>query len=437
MKRLLFAAMAAGCCLMAGCTKNVAPAKTESKASEPCVTSTVTSVTTVTTAVTTASAVTTTAPAPKGELPAEVKLELKPEAEVYEVLTVSGLVSATDAELLEPDKVLKTDETGEQETELKLRYKGDEYTKKVKYNVVDTTPPLALNSGWEPYAVLGEPFDLDSIVGFVDNYDRAPVLSYSGEVNTDEAGSYPITVYVTDASGNETSWDMTVLVIGAKPKPIDDNPRVDFADFMNYYNYENVRYGIDVSAWQKDVDYGAVKDAGCSFVLMRMGYFYNGYDAPKVDDYYYQNMDNATAAGLDVGVYLYTDDNTQEMAREHARWIVDMLDGRALDFPVAFDWEEWGHFQEYGMNIHDLNEVFEAFADELEKNGYSAMLYSSKNFLNNFWINRNDHPVWLAHFVDETNYTGPYNIWQQSAYGRIPGIAGDVDMNIQFLDNPF
>ena len=89
------------------------------------------------------------------------------------------------------------------------------------------------------------------------------------------------------------------------------------------------------------------------------------------------------------------------------------------------------------MNIHDLNEVFEAFADELEKNGYSAMLYSSKNFLNNFWINRNDHPVWLAHFVDETNYTGPYNIWQQSAYGRIPGIAGDVDMNIQFLDNPF
>ena len=198
-----------------------------------------------------------------------------------------------------------------------------------------------------------------------------------------------------------------------------------------------MRYGIDVSAWQTNVDYDAVKEAGCQFVIMRMGYFYNGYDAPKMDDYYLQNMENATAAGLDVGVYLYTDDNTEEGARQRARWVLEQLDGRELNFPIAFDWEEWGHFQEYGMNIRDLNNVFEAFADEVEKNGYSAMLYSSKNFLNNFWENKNDHPVWLAHFVDETDYTGPYNIWQASAYGIIPGISGDVDMNIQFMDRPF
>ena len=88
------------------------------------------------------------------------------------------------------------------------------------------------------------------------------------------------------------------------------------------------------------------------------------------------------------------------------------------------------------MNIHDLNCIFEAFCDELEKNGYSAMLYSSKNFLNNFWENRGDHPVWLAHYVDETDYEGSYAIWQASAYGRIPGIAGDVDMNIRYNSEP-
>ena len=88
------------------------------------------------------------------------------------------------------------------------------------------------------------------------------------------------------------------------------------------------------------------------------------------------------------------------------------------------------------MSIKDLNDIYAAFADELEKNGYSAMLYSSRNFLLNFWSEKTkaSHPVWLAHFVDETNYEGEYAIWQASAYGRIPGIAGDVDMDIQYLD---
>ena len=64
------------------------------------------------------------------------------------------------------------------------------------------------------------------------------------------------------------------------------------------------------------------------------------------------------------------------------------------------------------------------------------MLYSSKNFLDNVWENRRNRPVWLAHYVDETNYSGDYAIWQASAYGRMAGIDGDVDMNIQFMDEP-
>ena len=88
------------------------------------------------------------------------------------------------------------------------------------------------------------------------------------------------------------------------------------------------------------------------------------------------------------------------------------------------------------MSIKDLNDIYAAFADEMEKCGYSAMLYSSKNFLNNFWSERTkaSHPVWLAHFVDETDYEGDYAIWQASAYGHIPGIVGDVDMDIQYMN---
>lgn len=365
--------------------------------------------------------------------PAEVILTAVDTVEVYEDMTIAEFITDTNAELQDADKLIDVSELGEKKVKVKFTYGGKLYEKELKYNVVDTTEPVLLNSGWEPYAIADQPFDLNSMVGFVDNYDRSPTLTYEGVVDTSMIGSYPITATVTDSSGNSTSWDMTVLVLTEKPQPQDNNTRVPFSDFMSYYCYDNVSYGIDVSAWQTNVDYNAVKSEGCEFVIMRMGYCY---DQIKMDDYYLQNMENATAAGLDVGVYFYTTANTEEKVREQARWILEQLDGRSLDYPIAFDWESWGQFQQYGMNIHDLNELFEIFCEEIEKGGYTAMLYSSKNFLNNFWENKNNRPVWLAHYVDETDYDGLFAIWQASAYGRIAGIEGDVDMNIRINDIP-
>lgn len=362
-------------------------------------------------------------------IPKEVYFNSVESFEVYDEMSISQLIPDTNVKLLEPDKKIKSDELGKFETEVKFEFEGEEYLKKISYNVVDTTQPVLLNSGWNPYVKLNEPFNLGSLVGYVDNYDRSLELTYTGEVDTSNIGRYDITATVTDDSGNSTSWDMSVYVLMEIPAPEDNNPRVNFTDFVDYYCYEDVSYGIDVSAWQTNVDYEKVKAQGCEFVIMRMGYYYGEI---KMDDYYRQNMENATKAGLDVGVYFYTTANTEDEAREQARWIVEQLDGRELDYPVAFDWEEWGQFQQYGMNVHDLNEIFESFCDELEKNGYTGMLYSSKNFLKNFWTNKNNRPVWLAHYVDETDYDGQFAIWQASAYGRMDGIEGDVDMNIRF-----
>lgn len=353
--------------------------------------------------------------------------------EVYNEITVADLIADTNTEIIYSETPVDTSETGEKQTEIVFEYEGGTYRKNISYTVVDTTEPLVLNSGWNPYTKVGEPFDINSIIGFVDNYDRSPTVTYTGNVDNTIVGSYPITVTVADNSGNSTSWDMTVFTVNEIPTPEDNNPRVEFSDFMEYYNYENVSYGIDVSAWQTNVDYEAVKDEGVEFVIIRMGYCYSDI---YMDDYYYANIENAENVGLDIGIYFYSTANTEEKAREQAQWIVSQLDGRELDFPVAFDWEEWGSFQKYGMNIHDLNEVFYAFCDELEKSGYSGMLYSSKNFLDNFWENKINRPVWLAHYVDETNYTGAFSIWQASAYGRINGISGDVDMNIRINDMP-
>lgn len=428
MKKIFIFFFLTAICIFASCEKTV---ESDNKAIRDSVQTTQTTTrTTVTTIKATTTTVTTICP---DDPPESVVLDTLTTVEVYNEITVDRFITDTNTELHDGGTLLDTSDLGERSVKIRFGYEGKTYEKELKYNVVDTTEPMVLNSGWSPYTLIDQPFDINSVIGYVDNYDRHPTVTYEGDVDTSEVGGYPITVTVRDSSGNSTSWDMSIFVTHEKPGYQDNNDRVSFSDFCAAHPYDNVSYGIDVSAWQTNVDYEAVKSDGCEFVIMRMGYYY---DHVVMDDYYRQNMDNATAAGLQVGVYFYTADNTEEGVREHARWIVEQLDGRQLDFPVAFDWEEWGTFQEYGMNIHDLNCLFDAFCDELEKNGYTGMLYSSKNFLNNFWTNKNNRPVWLAHFVDETDYTGDYSIWQGSAYGRINGIAGDVDMNIRYNDRP-
>lgn len=351
--------------------------------------------------------------------------------EVYDTITVADFIIESEAEIVNGDDLLDTSRTGEVEISV-LYLQGDVVLeKKMSCMVEDTETPLILNTGWNSYHKTGTAFDLNDYVGFADNYDRSPVLTYEGSVDPDIAGDYPITATVTDSSGNQTSWNMCIYVVDELPNPPDTNERIDFGDFMAAYAEEGRQFGIDVSTWQGDIDFNAVKEAGCSFVMIRIGYYY---DDIVMDDHFYDNIQGAKDAGLDIGVYFYTTDNSVDDIREHARWIAETLGGETTDLPVAFDWEEFTNFQKYGMNICDLNELYLAFSDEMGNYGYETMLYSSKNFLNNFWSSdiKNSSSVWLAHYVDETDYEGDFYIWQQSSCGRIPGIYGDVDMNIMY-----
>lgn len=354
--------------------------------------------------------------------------------EVYEKLTVADFVTETNVEILNYDSIIDTSKTGKNKISIKYLVNGKESDTNITYTVVDTAPPVLLNSGVSPYVAKDEEFKLEELVGYADNYDQSPTLTYDGTVDTSTIGSYPITAHVTDSSGNETSWDMTIIVLNNIPSSdnsSDSNEGTLFADFVKANKGENREFGIDVSAWQGEIDFNAVKNAGCDFVIIRMGHFY---DEIVLDDWYSENIKKAHEAGLKVGVYFYTTLNSSDNVKDLASYIAEQLNGQKLDFPIAFDWEEFTTFQQYGLSIHDLNELFNLFCSEMESYNYSAMLYSSKNFLNNFWINEYNQPVWLAHFVDETDYTGDYFMWQGSCTGIIDGIDGYVDMNVLYND---
>lgn len=298
----------------------------------------------------------------------------------------------------------------------------------------DTVAPILLNGGWGTTILRGSTFSLYDHVGYADNLDPSPTLTYTGEVNTDVCGTYPIEATVTDAAGNTISWKLSIQVVESMPSSSGGGTadRLPFETLVREYAGENIRFGIDVSKWQGEIDFEAVKNAGCSFVIMRIGYYYG--ETEEMDEYYLANMKAAKDAGLEVGVYLYTIANNEEEVRENARWIAEQLDGMELDFPVVFDWERFSHFQQFGMSIRDLNELFVLFAEEMERYGYSAMLYSSKTYLESFWYVQENYPVWLAHYTAQTDYAGDYMMWQMSCRGSIPGINTDVDFDILYDD---
>lgn len=356
--------------------------------------------------------------------------------EIGAMVSSEDLIASSEGDVKASEESLDTDTAGDKKlsyTVKKSLFGGllepeKEFT--YHYSVEDRTPPLMLWSGEGAVVVTGDKFDIKSVVGYGDNADPSPKIEYTGKVDTGKPGDYPLHVTVTDASGNSTDWDTSITVADTVPSYHDDSPRTKFSDFISTYKADGRHFGIDVSEWQGDIDFEAVKKAGCEFVIMRAGFSMDG--KVTADATFKKNYEGAKKAGLKIGLYLFSYDNTEELARNSAKWVIDQLGGDSLDLPVAFDWEDFGQFQTHDMSFIGLNRLYDAFADELNKAGYDCMLYGSKNYLEKIWEDTDTRPVWLAHYADSTDYKNPYRIWQASCTGRIDGIGGDVDMNIMY-----
>ena len=362
--------------------------------------------------------------------PTTVILRCMETLEVHQEITLKDFVISKNVLLQSEDSLVDTSQIGIFEITIPYYYGTEIREEVLSYRVQDTTPPVILNDGTNAFIKTGEEFNLKNLIGYGDNYDHAPSLTYEGDVNTSVAGNYMLIAYLTDNSGNQSSCRLTVTVGDTEPDELSNQQKINFSDFVSEYKNSNVIFGIDVSKWQGYINYDAVKQAGCEFVLMRIGYSYDS--NPELDEYYLYNIDSAKKAGLKVGVYFYTTDTTESQIRADANWIIEKLDGRDLDMPIAFDWEDFKNFQKYDISLHDLNLLWTAFADELNQNGYDSMLYSSKYFLENVWENPDNNTIWLAHYTQNTNYEGNYFLWQRTNAGIINGVDVPVDFNILY-----
>ena len=224
----------------------------------------------------------------------------------------------------------------------------------------------------------------------------------------------------------KNNYDFTNLVeSGGKMKYMSDGKNISFM-------------GIDVSRYQKDIDFERVKAQGIDFVMIRVGArgYKNG--TLSMDEYFETNITKALEAGLDVGVYFYSQAiNTQE-AEEEANIVLGAISEKKITYPIAFDME---YVENDTSRIDTLTKdektlITAAFVNKIKENGYRPMIYGNKEWL----LKRIDitkftnSSFWLTQDDPNPDYPYKYDIWQYSTEGELYGIDGPVDMDICFVD---
>ena len=230
------------------------------------------------------------------------------------------------------------------------------------------------------------------------------------------------------------------------------------------YEFNGMRKGIDVSEYQKWIDWDSVKASGIEFAMIRVGYRGWGSGTIIEDKYFERNIREAKRVGLKVGVYFYSGAINTSEAIEEAQFVINKVRNYSLDYPVAFDFEDFENTESryYKLDKNQRTDISIAFLEMVKRHGYTPMMYGNPNYFNNeryFDTSRlvAQYKVWFAHYYwadsarnqysdfvnflasgKKTGYSyegkqGTIDMWQFSSEGIISGINGRVDLNLSYF----
>lgn len=228
--------------------------------------------------------------------------------------------------------------------------------------------------------------------------------------------------------------------VNAELEDLEANDALDDADKTEITGIQegnpNAKMGIDVSKWNKEIDWDKVKNAGVKFAIIRVGYRGATTGALVEDPYFEANIKGAIRAGIPVGVYFFTQAVNTVEAVEEASMVTALCRNYELTYPVFIDVEGLGgNGRADGLDVEMRTAVSKAFCATIESAGYRAGVYSSRNWLNQMldMDKLRDYIVWLAEYRDVPIYQGYYHMWQYTSNGSVDGIEGRVDFNLSYL----
>ena len=194
-----------------------------------------------------------------------------------------------------------------------------------------------------------------------------------------------------------------------------------------------------MSKYQGTIDWAKVRASGVQFAILRLGY--RGYKQTgglALDSTFAANLQGAQAAGIQVGVYFFSQAITPQEAVEEADFCINALQPYRITYPVVYDWEPYDESvgaRTNGLDDATLTACSKAFLDRVKAAGYTPMLYSNPTYFYRHldMSQLTGYQLWLANYVSMTSFYYQYDMWQYSCTGSVPGIQGAVDLNIQMI----
>ncbi|MCD7927556.1 MAG: glycoside hydrolase family 25 protein, partial [Oscillospiraceae bacterium] len=279
--------------------------------------------------------------------------------------------------------------------------------------------------------------------GASDTSDSTP--SDSG--TSDSAAADSSTSSSSSSSDSSSTSTVTQLVYRGNILSILPTVAVNTYDTscFTYYGSSLCRYtgtgytsmvGVDVSKYQGTIDWDKVAASGVEFAIIRVGY--RGYTAGTVclDSQFYTNIEGALAAGLKVGVYFFSQAITVDESKEEAQFVLSAIQGYNVTFPVAFDWENIGTSSARTDNVSrsTLTAMANAFCSTVQAAGYqtSVYFYTDLGYMS-YNLEALPYSFWLCQYSTLPTFYYNFDMWQYSSTGTVPGISGNVDMNLYFI----
>jgi GH25 family lysozyme M1 (1,4-beta-N-acetylmuramidase) len=222
---------------------------------------------------------------------------------------------------------------------------------------------------------------------------------------------------------------------GLKENPLKASDFAYEGEYLTCLSTEAV-LGIDVSVWQGQIDWEQVKAAGIRFVMIRLGYRSMHEGVVQADSCAAANYAGAKAAGISVGAYFFSQAITVTEAVEEAEFVLETVQDWDVNMPIVYDWEHTGQdTRTANVDARTLTDCAKAFCRRVEAGGYDAMVYfNTYQAENSMYLEElADYPFWLAQYDQMLEYPYRVAMWQYTNQGKVPGITGDVDLNLYFL----
>ena len=199
-------------------------------------------------------------------------------------------------------------------------------------------------------------------------------------------------------------------------------------------SYPGALLGVDVSDHQGEIDWEKAKADGVRFAILRIGY--RGYSEGSLctDERFAENYVNARKAGLQVGVYFYSQALSTEEARAEAAYVLDLLDEVPLELPVFYDWEEVSSGRTGGKASSAVGDYALHFCQSITEGGYQAGVYFNQRY--GYSIMHLEaltaYPFWIAEYDSYQSFGYQTDFWQFTGSGHVDGINVIVDMDLMY-----